>query len=70
LNAWFDGHAGRRHVLEKIDLGIAVDLQDGLFVPVLRNVAHRDAADLRAGLDRMRRFPLVEVGAAAGGGAA
>ncbi|MDC6180575.1 dihydrolipoamide acetyltransferase family protein, partial [Ralstonia solanacearum] len=54
LNAWFDGHAGRRHVLEKIDLGIAVDLPDGLFVPVLRDVAHRDAADLRAGLDRMR----------------
>lgn len=54
LNAWFDGNASRRHVLEKIDLGIAVDLPEGLFVPVLRNVAHRDAADLRAGLDRMR----------------
>ena len=54
LNAWFDGHTGRRHVLEKIDLGIAVDLPDGLFVPVLRNVAHRDATDLREGLDRMR----------------
>jgi len=54
LNAWFDGHAGRRHVVEKVDLGIAVDLPDGLFVPVLRNVAHRDAADLRSGLDRMR----------------
>ncbi|SOE90474.1 Pyruvate/2-oxoglutarate dehydrogenase complex, dihydrolipoamide acyltransferase (E2) component [Burkholderia sp. YR290] len=54
LNAWFDGHTGRRHVPEKIDLGIAVDLPDGLFVPVLRNVAHRDAADLRGGLDRMR----------------
>ncbi|EEA00160.1 catalytic domain of components of various dehydrogenase complexes [Burkholderia sp. H160] len=54
LNAWFDGHTGRRHVLEKIDLGIAVDLPDGLFVPVLRNVAQRDATDLRAGLDRMR----------------
>ncbi|MEI5999407.1 2-oxo acid dehydrogenase subunit E2 [Paraburkholderia bengalensis] len=54
LNAWFDGHAGRRHVHAKIDLGIAVDLPDGLFVPVLRDVAHRDAADLRAGLDRMR----------------
>ncbi|MGF6789535.1 dihydrolipoamide acetyltransferase family protein [Paraburkholderia sp. 35.1] len=54
LNAWFDGHAGRRHVLEKIDLGIAVDLPDGLFVPVLRDVAHRHAADLRGGLDRMR----------------
>ncbi|CAE6813938.1 dihydrolipoamide acetyltransferase family protein [Paraburkholderia haematera] len=54
LNAWFDGHTGRRHVLEKIDLGIAVDLPDGLFVPVLRNVALRDPADLRGGLDRMR----------------
>ncbi|WP_426398587.1 dihydrolipoamide acetyltransferase family protein [Ralstonia sp. R-29] len=54
LNAWFDGHAGRRHVVDKIDVGIAVDLPDGLFVPVLRDVAHRSAADLRAGLDRMR----------------
>jgi 2-oxoisovalerate dehydrogenase E2 component (dihydrolipoyl transacylase) len=54
LNAWFDGRAVRRHVLAKIDVGIAVDLPDGLFVPVLRDVAHRDAADLRAGLDRMR----------------
>ena len=54
LNAWFDGHAGRRHVLGKIDLGIAVDLPEGLFVPVLRDIVHRDAADLRAGLDRMR----------------
>ncbi|AHI66764.1 2-oxo acid dehydrogenase subunit E2 [Burkholderia thailandensis] len=54
LNAWFDGQAGRRHVVAKIDVGIAVDLPDGLFVPVLRDVAHRDAADLRRGLDRMR----------------
>jgi 2-oxoisovalerate dehydrogenase E2 component (dihydrolipoyl transacylase) len=54
LNAWFDGHTGRRHVLAKIDLGIAVDLPDGLFVPVLRDIAHRAAADLREGLDRMR----------------
>jgi pyruvate dehydrogenase E2 component (dihydrolipoamide acetyltransferase) len=54
LNAWFDGRAARRHVLAKIDVGIAVDLPDGLFVPVLRDVAHRDAPDLRAGLDRMR----------------
>src|SRR5690606_39781214 len=27
---------------------------DGLFVPVLRDVANRDAEDLRAGLDRLR----------------
>jgi pyruvate dehydrogenase E2 component (dihydrolipoamide acetyltransferase) len=54
LNAWFDGRSARRHVLAKIDVGIAVDLPDGLFVPVLRDVAHRDAANLRAGLDQMR----------------
>ena len=54
LNSWFDGRTARRRVLAKIDVGIAVDLPDGLFVPVLRDVAHRDAADLRAGLDRMR----------------
>jgi len=54
LNAWFDGRAARRHVLGKIDVGIAVDLPDGLFVPVLRDVAHRDPTDLRTGLDRMR----------------
>ncbi|RDU96800.1 dihydrolipoamide acetyltransferase family protein [Trinickia dinghuensis] len=54
LNSWFDGRTARRRILMKIDVGIAVDLPDGLFVPVLRDVAHRDAADLRAGLDRMR----------------
>ncbi len=54
LNAWYDGHAIGRRVLTKIDIGIAVDTPDGLFVPVLRDVAKRDAADLRRGLDAMR----------------
>ncbi len=54
LNAWYDGHAIGRRVLKKIDIGIAVDTPDGLFVPVLRDVSQRDAADLRRGLDAMR----------------
>ena len=54
LNAWYEGHSMGRRVLPKIDVGIAVDLPEGLFVPVLRDVANRDAADLRRGLDRMR----------------
>ncbi len=54
LNAWFESEALARRVLNKIDLGIAIDLPEGLFVPVLRNVGARDAADLREGLDRMR----------------
>jgi 2-oxoisovalerate dehydrogenase E2 component (dihydrolipoyl transacylase) len=54
LNAWYNSAAGERRLLKRIDLGIAVDTGDGLIVPVLRNVAERDAKDLRAGLDRMR----------------
>jgi 2-oxoisovalerate dehydrogenase E2 component (dihydrolipoyl transacylase) len=55
LNAWFDSQAPGRRVLEKIDLGIAVDTPDGLFVPVLRDVGRRSPEDLRAGLERLRR---------------
>jgi len=54
LNAWFESQAMARRVLRRIDLGVAMDLPDGLFVPVLRDVAGRDPADLREGLDRMR----------------
>lgn len=54
LNAWFDGKslAIRRHA--QVDLGIAVDTPDGLFVPVLRNVGGRDADDLREGMRNLR----------------
>jgi pyruvate dehydrogenase E2 component (dihydrolipoamide acetyltransferase) len=54
LNAWFESRTLGRRVLKKIDVGIAVDLPDGLFVTVLRDATNRDAADLRRGLDRMR----------------
>jgi pyruvate dehydrogenase E2 component (dihydrolipoamide acetyltransferase) len=54
LNAWFESRSLARRVLKKVDVGIAVDLREGLFVPVLRDVANRESADLRAGLDRMR----------------
>jgi pyruvate dehydrogenase E2 component (dihydrolipoamide acetyltransferase) len=54
LNAWYNAAAGERRLVKRIDIGIAVDTEGGLIVPVLRNVAERDARDLRAGLDRMR----------------
>jgi 2-oxoisovalerate dehydrogenase E2 component (dihydrolipoyl transacylase) len=54
LNAWYNAHAGERRLIKRIDIGIAVDTDGGLIVPVLRNVGERDARDLRAGLDRMR----------------
>jgi pyruvate dehydrogenase E2 component (dihydrolipoamide acetyltransferase) len=54
LNAWYDAAAGQRRLPSRVDIGMAVDTEGGLIVPVLRNVAERESADLRAGLDRMR----------------
>jgi 2-oxoisovalerate dehydrogenase E2 component (dihydrolipoyl transacylase) len=54
LNAWYNAQAGERRLIKRIDIGIAVDTEGGLIVPVLRNVGERDARDLRAGLDRLR----------------
>ncbi|MFA7268655.1 MAG: dihydrolipoamide acetyltransferase family protein [Sterolibacterium sp.] len=67
LNAWYDSQAAARRLLKKIDVGIAIDTAEGLFVPVLRDAANRDAADLRRGLDRIRadvnarRIPLEDL---------
>jgi 2-oxoisovalerate dehydrogenase E2 component (dihydrolipoyl transacylase) len=54
LNAWYNSDAGERRLIKRIDIGIAVDTEGGLIVPVMRNVAERDGSDLRAGLDRLR----------------
>lgn len=54
LNAWFDGKTLTRQLHTRIDLGIAVNTEDGLFVPVLRDVGNRSSADLHQGLARLR----------------
>lgn len=54
LNAWYNSGAGERRLVKRIDIGIAVDTEGGLIVPIVRNVAERDAPDLRAGLNRLR----------------
>ena len=54
LNAWYDGRKLSLRLLPHIDLGIAVDTEQGLFVPVLRNITGRSREDLRTGLDNLR----------------
>lgn len=54
LNVWFDGHQLARRIHQKIDLGVAVDTEQGLFVPVLRDIGNRSVDDLREGLNRLR----------------
>jgi 2-oxoisovalerate dehydrogenase E2 component (dihydrolipoyl transacylase) len=54
LNAWFDGSTQGRRLFQHIQVGIAVDTPDGLLVPVIRDVGNRDAAALRAEVNRLK----------------
>ena len=44
-----------RRLHPHVDLGIAVDTENGLFVPVLRNVWERAPRDLQQGLDSLKQ---------------
>lgn len=67
LNAWFDSHSLGRRLLEKIDIAVAVDTEEGLFTPVVRNVANRDYDSLLSGLNQLksdvktRKVPVQEM---------
>ena len=54
LNAWFDGDNLTRTMHPHVDIGIAVDTDDGLFVPALRNADMLDANGVRQGINRLR----------------
>lgn len=54
LNVWYDSASDTLRVIDKVDLGIAVDTPDGLFVPVLRDITRRSLDDLRNGLEHLR----------------
>lgn len=54
LNAWFDGPSISRKMFETVDLGLAMDTQDGLFVPVMRDVGNQSATQLRQQLDTIK----------------
>ncbi|WP_347904189.1 dihydrolipoamide acetyltransferase family protein [Pseudomonas purpurea] len=54
LNSGFDGSSLSIKHHDTLDLGIAVDTPDGLFVPVLRDVGNRSSADLKEGVTRLR----------------
>ena len=54
LNAWFDGDKLMRTLHPHVDIGIAVDTDDGLFVPALRNADVLDAGGVREAINRLR----------------
>lgn len=54
MNAWFDGEKLTRTLHRHVDIGIAVDTDDGLFVPALRNADLLDAGGVRESINRLR----------------
>jgi pyruvate dehydrogenase E2 component (dihydrolipoamide acetyltransferase) len=54
MNAWLNAKEGtlRRH--SRVDVGIAVDSPEGLFVPALRNCDQLDPQQVRGELNRLR----------------
>ena len=54
LNAYFDSQAMAYQLNENINVGMAVDTPEGLFVPVLKNVANCSDAELRTQINRFK----------------
>ena len=54
LNAWFDESQLAVCQHSQIDLGIAMDAPEGLFVPVLKNIAQESAVNLRKKIDKFK----------------
>lgn len=47
LNAWFDGKYNARKLFKNVDLGLAMDSDDGLFVPVIHQAEQQSDKALR-----------------------
>ena len=54
LNAWFDGKTLERQLFSEVNIGIAVDTVEGLFVPVIKHTENRTDAELRALIDKFK----------------
>jgi pyruvate dehydrogenase E2 component (dihydrolipoamide acetyltransferase) len=52
LNAWFDGKTLERKLFDKVHIGLAVDSDEGLFVPVIKEVEKYSQEELRKHVDK------------------
>jgi pyruvate dehydrogenase E2 component (dihydrolipoamide acetyltransferase) len=55
LNSWLDGEQLliRRHA--RVDVGLAMETDDGLFTPVVRDAASLSQTEIRAAIERLKR---------------
>ena len=55
LNAWFDGKGLKRQLFENVNIGLAVDTAEGLFVPVIKHAEKYSEEDLRKKIDALKK---------------
>lgn len=55
LNVWYDGKTMERCLHSEINIGLAVDTPEGLFVPVLKNVEKKSPQELRTEIDAFKK---------------
>jgi 2-oxoisovalerate dehydrogenase E2 component (dihydrolipoyl transacylase) len=55
LNAWFDGKSLERKLFDEVHIGLAVDTEEGLFVPVIKNVQTHNDQTLRQKIDEYKQ---------------
>lgn len=53
LNVWFNGRGVKR--LEDVNLGLAIDNAEGLFVPVIKKVNHLKTHEIREKIDSLKK---------------
>lgn len=55
LNAWYDGKTQSQRLFTEVHLGVAMDTQDGLFVPVIKHAETLSAKALRLEIERYKK---------------
>jgi pyruvate dehydrogenase E2 component (dihydrolipoamide acetyltransferase) len=55
LNAWYDGQAMGRRLLSQVNIGLAMDSHDGLFVPVLKDAQEKNSQQLRSEIESFKQ---------------
>lgn len=55
LNAWFNGPSSSRQIFKTVDLGLAMDTADGLFVPLIKDCGSKSATTLRAEINHLKQ---------------
>ncbi|MDX1403066.1 MAG: dihydrolipoamide acetyltransferase family protein [Woeseiaceae bacterium] len=54
LNGFYDAQTLTHRKESRVDIAMAVDTEDGLIVPVIRNVQEMNLADIRAAVDELK----------------